>query len=140
MRPASLTSYPPRPNALAKRISINKQVLNSVKGKKERIGRMLEMNANDRTDVDYACAGDIVALVGCKDTTTGETLCAMDSPVILEKMDFPDPVISVAVEPKTKVLFYFCFVCMWCLLLLFIFTWCLLLLFHIPMVIATAVS
>ncbi|KAJ1615871.1 translation protein, partial [Pavlovales sp. CCMP2436] len=77
-------------------------VLNSVKGKKERIGRMLEMNANDRTDVDYACAGDIVALVGCKDTTTGETLCDPANPVILEKMDFPEPVISVAVEPKTK--------------------------------------
>jgi elongation factor G len=77
-------------------------VLNSVKGKKERIGRMLEMNANDRTDVDAAFAGDIVALVGCKDTTTGETLCDPNHPVILEKMDFPEPVISVAVEPKTK--------------------------------------
>jgi len=77
-------------------------VLNSVKGKRERIGRMLEMNANDRTDVEYAVAGDIVALVGCKDTTTGETLCAPDSPVVLEKMDFPEPVIKVSVEPKTK--------------------------------------
>jgi len=77
-------------------------VLNSVKGKKERIGRMLEMNANDRTDVDVARAGDIIALVGCKDTTTGETLCAPDDPVILEKMDFPEPVIKVSVEPKTK--------------------------------------
>merc|ERR1719149_496060 len=77
-------------------------VLNSVKGKKERIGRMLEMNANDRTDIDSARAGDIVALVGCKDTTTGETLCDPDSPVILEKMDFPEPVIKVSVEPKTK--------------------------------------
>merc|ERR1719454_2118739 len=77
-------------------------VLNSVKGKKERIGRMLEMNANDRTDIDYALAGDIVALVGCKDTTTGETLCDPASPVILEKMDFPEPVIKVSVEPKTK--------------------------------------
>lgn len=67
-------------------------VLNSVKGKKERIGRMLEMNANDRTDIDSACAGDIVALVGCKDTTTGETLCDPAHPVILEKMDFPEPV------------------------------------------------
>jgi len=77
-------------------------VLNSVKGKRERIGRMLEMNANDRTDVEVAVAGDIIALVGCKDTTTGETLCDPDSPVILEKMDFPEPVIKVSVEPKTK--------------------------------------
>merc|ERR1719298_208788 len=77
-------------------------VLNSVSGKKERIGRMLEMNANDRTDVDVARAGDIIALVGCKDTTTGETLCDPDAPVILEKMDFPEPVIKVSVEPKTK--------------------------------------
>jgi len=77
-------------------------VLNSVKGKKERIGRMLEMNANDRTDIDIAVAGDIIALVGCKDTTTGETLCDPNAPVILEKMDFPEPVIKVSVEPKTK--------------------------------------
>merc|ERR1712127_1141220 len=71
-------------------------VLNSVKNKKERIGLMLEMNANDRTDIDQARAGDIIALVGCKDTTTGETLCDP------EKMDFPEPVIKVSVEPKTK--------------------------------------
>merc|ERR1719440_727233 len=77
-------------------------ILNSVKGKRERIGRMLEMNANDRTDVEQARAGDIIAIVGCKDTTTGETLCDPDSPVILEKMDFPEPVIKVSVEPKTK--------------------------------------
>merc|ERR1719502_40441 len=77
-------------------------VLNSVKGKKERIGRMLEMSANDRTDIDIARAGDIIAIAGCKDTTTGETLCDPDSPVILEKMDFPEPVIKVSVEPKTK--------------------------------------
>jgi elongation factor G len=77
-------------------------VFNSVSGKKERIGRMLEMNANDRTDIDQARAGDIVALVGCKDTTTGETLCDQEKPVILEKMDFPEPVIKVSVEPKTK--------------------------------------
>merc|ERR1719230_64678 len=77
-------------------------VLNSVKNKKERIGRMLEMNANDRTDIDVARAGDIIALVGCKDTTTGETLCDPNNPVILEKMDFPEPVIKVSVEPKTK--------------------------------------
>ena len=67
-------------------------ILNSVKGKRERIGRMLEMNANDRTDIDVAMAGDIVALVGCKDTTTGETLCEPSAPVILEKMEFPEPV------------------------------------------------
>merc|ERR1719454_2672680 len=77
-------------------------VLNSVKGKKERIGRMLEMNSNDRTDIEQARAGDIVALVGCKDTTTGETLCDPASPVILEKMDFPEPVIKVSVEPASK--------------------------------------
>jgi elongation factor G len=77
-------------------------VLNSVKGKKERIGRMLEMNANDRTDIEQARAGDIIAIAGCKDTTTGETLCDPEQPVILEKMDFPEPVIKVAVEPKTK--------------------------------------
>jgi len=78
-------------------------VYNSVRGKNERIGRMLQMSANDRTDIKEARAGDIVALVGLKDTTTGETLCDKDNAVILEKMDFPDPVISVAVEPKTKV-------------------------------------
>merc|ERR1719327_959371 len=77
-------------------------VLNSVKNKRERIGRMLEMNANDRTDMEIAVAGDIVALVGCKDTTTGETLCDPENPVILEKMEFPEPVIKVSVEPKTK--------------------------------------
>ena len=77
-------------------------VLNSVNGKRERIGRMLEMNANDRTDIEEARAGDIIALVGCKDTTTGETLCDPNAPVILEKMDFPEPVIKVSVEPKSK--------------------------------------
>merc|ERR1712146_558519 len=78
------------------------QVYNSVKGKNERVGRMLQMNANDRTEVKQARAGDIVALVGLKDTTTGETLCFKDNAVILEKMEFPEPVIKVAVEPKTK--------------------------------------
>jgi len=77
-------------------------VYNSVKGKNERIGRMLEMHANDRTEIKSAVAGDIVALVGLKDTTTGETLCDKSKAVILEKMDFPEPVIKVAVEPKTK--------------------------------------
>merc|ERR1712032_1268896 len=77
-------------------------VYNSVKGKNERIGRMLQMHANDRTEIKSAVAGDIVALVGLKDTTTGETLCDKHGAVILEKMDFPEPVIKVAVEPKTK--------------------------------------
>jgi len=77
-------------------------VYNSVKGKNERIGRMLEMHANDRTEIKTAVAGDIIALVGLKDTTTGETLCDKKNAVILEKMDFPEPVIKVAVEPKTK--------------------------------------
>merc|ERR1719253_2165710 len=77
-------------------------VYNSVKGKNERIGRMLQMHANDRTEIKSAVAGDIIALVGLKDTTTGETLCDKKHAVILEKMDFPEPVIKVAVEPKTK--------------------------------------
>jgi len=77
-------------------------VYNSVKGKNERVGRMLEMHANERTEIKNAVAGDIIALVGMKDTTTGETLCDKNNAVILEKMDFPEPVIKVAVEPKTK--------------------------------------
>ncbi len=77
-------------------------VLNSVKDKTERIGRMLLMHANSREDVKEANAGDIVALAGLKLTTTGETLCDPNNPVILEKMEFPDPVIEVAIEPKTK--------------------------------------
>ncbi|CAN8066728.1 unnamed protein product [Agarophyton chilense] len=77
-------------------------LINTMKGRKERVGRMLLMHANDREDVKEARAGDIVALVGLKDTTTGETLCTAESQVILEKMDFPEPVIKVAVEPKTK--------------------------------------
>ena len=77
-------------------------VYNSVKGKNERIGRMLQMHANDRTEIKSAVAGDIVALVGLKDTTTGETLCKKENFVILEKMEFPEPVIKIAVEPKTK--------------------------------------
>ncbi len=75
---------------------------NTVKGKKERIGRMLQMHANSRADVDEAFAGDIVALAGLKDTTTGDTLCDPAHPVILERMEFPDPVIQIAIEPKTK--------------------------------------
>jgi translation elongation factor EF-G len=77
-------------------------VTNSVKDKKEKVGRMLLMHANDREDIQVAYAGDIVALAGLKDTTTGDTLCAPDAPIILERMEFPDPVIEVAVEPKTK--------------------------------------
>ena len=77
-------------------------VLNSVKEEKERIGRMLLMHANHREDIKEARAGDIVALVGLKNTTTGDTLCDPAHPVILEKMEFPDPVIEIAVEPKTK--------------------------------------
>ena len=75
---------------------------NTVKGKKERIGRMLQMHANSRADIEEAFAGDIVALAGLKDTTTGDTLCDPLHPVILERMEFPDPVIQIAIEPKTK--------------------------------------
>jgi elongation factor G len=78
------------------------QVQNSVKDKKEKVGRMLLMHANDREDIQVAYAGDIVALAGLKDTTTGETLCAINDPIILERMEFPDPVITLSVEPKTK--------------------------------------
>ncbi len=77
-------------------------VQNSVKDKKEKVGRMLLMHANDREDIQVAYAGDIVALAGLKDTTTGDTLCAQNDPIILERMEFPDPVIEVSVEPKTK--------------------------------------
>ena len=75
---------------------------NTVKEKRERIGRMLQMHANDRVDIDEAYAGDIVALAGLKDTTTGDTLCDPLKPVILERMIFPEPVIQIAIEPKTK--------------------------------------
>ncbi|MBI5312998.1 MAG: elongation factor G [Methylocystis sp.] len=77
-------------------------VLNSTKEKKERIGRMLLMHANNREDIKEAFAGDIVALAGLKDTRTGDTLCDMQKPVILERMEFPDPVIEIAIEPKSK--------------------------------------
>lgn len=77
-------------------------VMNTVKGKKERIGRMLLMHANSREDVKEAFAGDIVALAGLKDTTTGDTLCDTEKQVVLERMEFPEPVIEVAIEPKTK--------------------------------------
>ncbi|SHK81552.1 elongation factor G [Clostridium cavendishii DSM 21758] len=77
-------------------------VLNSTKGKKERIGRLVKMHANSRQEVDELRAGDLGAVVGLKNTTTGDTLCDENSPVILESMEFPEPVISVAIEPKTK--------------------------------------
>ena len=77
-------------------------VLNAVKGKKERIGRLLQMHANDRHEIKEVRAGDIASVVGLKDVTTGETLCDVSAPIILERMVFPEPVIHVAVEPKTK--------------------------------------
>ncbi|MDU1131092.1 MAG: elongation factor G, partial [Veillonella sp.] len=77
-------------------------VFNSTKGKKERIGRILQMHANSRKEIERVYSGDIAAAVGLKDTTTGDTLCDEKNPVILESMEFPEPVISVAVEPKTK--------------------------------------
>lgn len=83
-------------------LSVGDSVYNSVKKKKERIGRIVQMHANSREDVKHVYAGDIAAVIGLKDITTGDTLCSLDSVVILERMVFPDPVISVAVEPKTK--------------------------------------
>lgn len=77
-------------------------VYNSTKGRKERIGRILQMHANNRKEIDFLYSGDIAAVVGLKDTTTGDTLCDEKAPIILESMEFPDPVISVAVEPATK--------------------------------------
>ncbi len=84
------------------KLSAGSYVINTVKDKKERIGRMLLMHSNNREDIKEARAGDIVALAGLKDTTTGDTLCDADNRVILERMEFPDPVIEVAVEPKSK--------------------------------------
>ena len=78
-------------------------VYNSVKGKKERVGRLLKMHANKREEIKEVYAGDIVAAVGLRDTTTGDTLCDESKPIVLERMQFPDPVISIAIEPKTKV-------------------------------------
>ena len=77
-------------------------VVNSVKGTRERIGRLVQMTANDRDEIEEVLAGDIAAAIGLKDVATGETLCAEDAPIILERMEFPEPVIHVAVEPKTK--------------------------------------
>ncbi|RRN56475.1 elongation factor G [Pseudoxanthomonas sp. SGNA-20] len=83
-------------------LSAGDQVLNSVKNKKERIGRLLQMHSNQRDEIKEVLAGDIAAAVGLKDVTTGDTLCAIDAPIVLERMAFPEPVISMAVEPKTK--------------------------------------
>jgi elongation factor G len=83
-------------------ITSGSQILNPVKGQRERVGRMLQMHSNHREDIKEARAGDIVALAGLKQTTTGDTLCDPAKPIILERMEFPDPVIEVAVEPKTK--------------------------------------
>ncbi|MFX4670180.1 EF-Tu/IF-2/RF-3 family GTPase, partial [Acinetobacter baumannii] len=77
-------------------------VVNSTREKKERIGRMLLMHANNREDIKEAYAGDIVALAGLKEARTGDTLCDPNKPVILEKMEFPEPVIEIAIEPKSK--------------------------------------
>ena len=84
------------------KIESGSTVLNSTKDKRERVGRMLLMHANNREDIKEAFAGDIVALAGLKDTRTGDTLCDLQKPVILEKMEFPDPVIEIAIEPKSK--------------------------------------
>ena len=83
-------------------LSVGDSIYNSVKKKKERIGRIVQMHANSREDVKHVYAGDIAAVIGLKDITTGDTICSLDLPVVLEKMVFPEPVISVAVEPKTK--------------------------------------
>ena len=83
-------------------LSKGDNMLNSTKGKKERVGRMMMMHSNNREEIDEAFAGDIIALGGLKDTTTGDTLCSASDPVVLETMTFPDPVIEIAVEPKTK--------------------------------------
>jgi elongation factor G len=84
------------------KIESGSTVLNSTKDKRERVGRMLLMHANNREDIKEAFAGDIVALAGLKDTRTGDTLCDLQKPVILEKMEFPEPVIEIAIEPKSK--------------------------------------
>ena len=83
-------------------VKTGSSVLNSTKGKKERLGRILQMHANHREDIEQVYSGDIVAAVGLKNTTTGDTLCSENAPIILESMEFPEPVIRVAIEPKTK--------------------------------------
>ena len=77
-------------------------VYNSVKMKRERVGRMVQMHANSREEISQVLAGDIAAAIGLKDTTTGDTICSVADPVVLETMTFPDPVIEIAVEPKLK--------------------------------------
>ncbi|QPK94245.1 elongation factor G [Actinomyces sp. zg-332] len=84
------------------KVSQSAQVMNSTKGKKERIGKMFQMHSNKENPVEEATAGHIYAFIGLKDVTTGDTLCAIDSPIVLESMTFPDPVIHVSIEPKTK--------------------------------------
>ena len=84
------------------KIEKGSSVMNTIKEKRERVGRMLQMHSNSREDIDVAYAGDIVALAGLKETTTGDTLCDPLKPVILERMEFPEPVIQIAIEPKTK--------------------------------------
>jgi elongation factor G len=84
------------------KLAAGSQVLNATKDRKERVGRILQMHANHREDKDAVFAGDIVAVVGLKNTTTGDTLCDPNHPIVLERMEFPEPVISVAIEPKTK--------------------------------------
>ncbi|NLP38934.1 MAG: elongation factor G, partial [Corynebacterium pollutisoli] len=84
------------------RVEPGEQVQNSTKGKRERVGKLFQMHANKENPVEEALAGNIYAFIGLKDTTTGDTLCAQDAPIILESMDFPDPVIKVSIEPKTK--------------------------------------
>lgn len=84
------------------KLSAGSYTLNSTKNKKERIGRILQMHANNRVEIEEVVSGDICAFVGLKDTTTGDTLCDPDHPIVLESMEFPDPVIRVAIEPKTK--------------------------------------
>ena len=83
-------------------LNAGSSVLNTTKGVKERVGRIVQMHANDRKDIDTVYSGDIAAAIGLKSTTTGDTLCAENAPIILESMEFPDPVIRVAIEPKTK--------------------------------------
>ncbi|MEE4021494.1 elongation factor G [Gordonia sp. PKS22-38] len=84
------------------RINAGTQVLNATKGKKERVGKLFQMHANKENPVEDATAGHIYAMIGLKDTTTGDTLCDPNSPIVLESMSFPDPVINVSIEPKTK--------------------------------------
>ncbi len=84
-------------------LKVGDVVFNARRGKRERIGRLVQMHSNDREDVKEVGAGDIAAVIGLKEVVTGDTLCALEAPVVLESMDFPDPVISIAIEPKTKI-------------------------------------